>query len=97
MKRKVQDISTSTNLPETEIIESGIGNNDTSTKSKNRDVYSRVLTSSKKGRGSESGWTTCPLCNSSNKNNSTIDRNCNSKSQKKFSLGRGISMHLNQG
>ena len=95
MKRKVQDISTSTSLPETE-IESGIGDNDTSTKSKNGDVYSRVLTTSKKGRGSESGWTTCPLCNSSSKN-STINRNCNSKSQKKFSLGRGISMHLNQG
>ena len=45
------------------------------------DVYSRTLVSSTKGRGSLSGWTICPLCNGK---------------QKKFALGRGISMHLQQ-
>ena len=45
------------------------------------DVYSRTLVSSTEGRGSLSGWTICPLCNGK---------------QKKFALGRGISMHLQQ-
>ena len=54
---------------------------------KNNDVYSRSSTTNQKGRGSLSGWTTCPLCNTSS----------STKSRKKFSLGRGISMHLQQG
>ena len=57
------------------------------TKKKNDDVYSRASTTNQKGRGSLSGWTTCPLCNISS----------STKSQKIFSLGRGISMHLQQG
>ena len=59
----------------------------TTTKKKNDDVYSRASTTNQKGRGSLSGWTTCPLCNISS----------STKSQKIFSLGRGISMHLQQG
>jgi len=52
------------------------------------DVYSRVASTNKKGRGSLAGWTTCPLCN--------VNGNGHTKSQKKFSLGRGIAMHLEQ-
>jgi len=46
------------------------------------DVLSRVAegTTSSKGRGAESGWTTCPLCGR--------------HSQKRFALGRGITAHL---
>ena len=77
-----------------------------STNSNNGDVYSRVSTTNTAGRGSLSGWVTCPLCNvSSNKNptscngdtsSSSCTQRNNSKSQKKFSLGRGLSMHLQQ-
>ena len=49
--------------------------------SKKLDVYSRTLVTSTKGRGSLSGWTACPLCNGK---------------QKKYALGRGISMHIHQ-
>ncbi len=45
------------------------------------DVYSRVLLTKTQGRGSLAGWTACPLCNAN---------------QKKYALGRGISMHLQQ-
>ena len=53
----------------------------TSPPSKKLDVYSRTLATSTKGRGSLSGWTACPLCNGK---------------QKKYALGRGISMHIQQ-
>ena len=47
------------------------------------DVYSRVGVTKNEGRGSLTGWTVCPLCNKN-------------KSSKKYALGRGISMHLQQ-
>lgn len=72
-------------------------NNASSKPSNNGDVYSRVSITNTAGRGSLSGWVTCPLCNVNN--NKDLTSSCtqrNSKSQKKFSLGRGISMHLQQ-
>lgn len=45
------------------------------------DVYSRAVHTKTHGRGSLAGWTSCPLCNSSTK---------------KYAMGRGISMHLNE-
>ncbi len=52
------------------------------TRKRKSDVLSRVAegTTSSKGRGSESGWTCCPLCQG--------------YSKKKFALGRGITAHL---
>jgi ankyrin repeat protein len=44
------------------------------------DVLGRVESSSKLGRGSLSGWTTCPLCPTGRK--------------KLFALGRGIAAHI---
>ncbi|GKY94185.1 hypothetical protein MPSEU_000384500 [Mayamaea pseudoterrestris] len=45
------------------------------------------LLAAKTGRGSTSGWTTCPLCE--------IASNCKRKQQpKRFALGRGIAAHL---
>ena len=44
------------------------------------DVLGRLETSSRLGRGSLSGWTTCPLCPPNRK--------------KQYALGRGISAHL---
>ena len=44
------------------------------------DVLGRLETSSKLGRGSLSGWTTCPLCPANRK--------------KQYALGRGIAAHL---
>lgn len=54
-------------------------NQDTERKRK-ADVLGRWETSSKLGRGSLSGWTTCPLCPTNRK--------------KQYALGRGISAHL---
>lgn len=45
------------------------------------DVYSRTLHTKTHGRGSLAGWTSCPLCNASTK---------------KYAMGRGITMHLNE-
>lgn len=45
------------------------------------DVYSRTLLTKTHGRGSLTGWGICPLCNTSSK---------------KYALGRGITMHLNE-
>lgn len=45
------------------------------------DVYSRISDTATQGRGSEAGWTSCPLCNAN---------------QKKYALGRGITMHLEE-
>jgi len=96
MKRKSEEIST--------LVDSTGAINDRC----NSDVYSRASTTNKKGRGSLTGWTTCPLCNNngntndssssiSSGNGSSTTRNTrNTKNQKKFSIGRGIAMHLQQ-
>ena len=65
--------------------ESSVRQQDDSTllsRKRKADVLSRVAegATSSKGRGSESGWTTCPLCGR--------------YSQKRFALGRGITAHL---
>jgi len=52
-----------------------------STSSSQSDVYSRTLLTNTQGRGSLAGWTACPLCNAN---------------PKKYALGRGITMHLQQ-
>jgi ankyrin repeat protein len=54
----------------------------TNNKKRKADVLSRVAegSTSKKGRGAESGWTRCPLCGR--------------HSRKRFALGRGITAHL---
>ena len=87
MKRKTQEISTSTSTTTTSSIPAASASEINKKALKDGDVYSRVTVTNRAGRGSLAGWTACPLCNTST----------NTKSQKKFSLGRGISMHLNQG
>jgi len=47
---------------------------------KKNDVLGRLDVGSKAGRGSESGWTLCPLCQE--------------VSKKRFAMGRGIAAHL---
>jgi hypothetical protein len=52
------------------------------------DIYSRASVTTTQGRGSLSGWTSCPLC--------CCCYNHHTTTQKKYALGRGITMHLEQ-
>ncbi len=100
MKRRHEEITTTTTTTTTNTCNttalsfSTTKRSNTSNHNNNGDVYSRTSITSTKGRGSLSGWVTCPLCNTHNTNSNS--KHNNSKSQKKFSLGRGISMHLQQ-
>lgn len=70
------------------------------------DVYSRIKTTESKGRGSLTGWVSCPICCPDEDGVGDCDVNdgvrtrrpstkLDTRSTKKYALGRGIAAHLN--
>lgn len=81
-KRKIISTHEDSNANTESTAHSSTPKNEPTESQINKDVYSRASMTTSHGRGSLSGWASCPLCNQT--------------SQKKYALGRGISMHLDQ-